>query len=178
MPMSMVRHMVLQEEGKYEMLNTSSAWGVKLLSHFLDFLGHPMLVYLFWKIHVRQGGTWRDILSWPIVISAWHTSRLWSIVHSYYNKGTLDFWYFGYDVYVLNDEFLYLTAYVVEGACFGMAVMWKLMFEGQSSYSNREQKLSDRMVSWELMKSKNEKAEDSKPMLVHSESAFSTTSMM
>jgi hypothetical protein len=93
------------------------------------------------------------------------------LVHSVHNNGTWDFWYFGHDVYVLNDTSVYLTAYIAEGLTFGAAVTWKLLFEGQTM-SEDPVFLSDLR-----MESKTDN-EDPKPMLVHSESAYSTSSIM
>jgi hypothetical protein len=172
MPGGIVKQIVVQNEEGYEILNTNKAWMYKFLSHVLDTLGHPVIVYLFWRIHKNYGETWKNVLSWPVIILAWHTSRLWSMVHSYYNKGTWGFWYFGHDVYVLNDTSVYLTAYVAEGLCFGLAVVWKLCLEAQP--------LSiDPMLLTDMLKRENEREnKDPKPMLVHSESAYSTNSMI
>ena len=173
MPQSIVDKIVLQTDNGYEMLNTTTAWGYKFLSHVLDTIGHPMIVYLFWRIHKSHQGTLKDLLSWPVLILAWHMSRFWSIVHSYHNKGTFDFWYFGHDVYVLNDSSVYLTAYVAEGLCFGGAVIWKLLFEGRKVPLSEDPALIS-----DLIASQNEnKADDKKPILIHSESADSASSM-
>ncbi|KAL3785325.1 hypothetical protein ACHAWO_008597 [Cyclotella atomus] len=172
MPQSLVDQIVVQHEDRYEMRNTNTAWVYKFLCHVVDILGHPVIVYIFWRIHKSYGETWKDLLSWPVIIMAWHFSRLWSLVHSVYNKGTWDFWYFGHDVYVLNDTSVYLTAYIAEGLCFGAAVTWKLLFEGLV-ISEDPVVLSD-LVQMESKAAK----EDPKPMLVHSESACSTSSIM
>lgn len=174
MPQSVVDQIIVQKQEGYEMLDTNAAWLYKLLSHVLDILGHPVIVYLFWRIHKSYGGNWQDLLSWPVIIMAWHTSRLWSFVHSFHNKGTWDIWYFGHDVYVLNDTNVYLTAYVAEGLCFGGVVGWKLLFEGWSPLS------PDSVIISDLARIKDDEREkdDPKPMLVHSESAFSTSSVV
>lgn len=173
MPQSIVDQVVVQKEEGYEMLNTNTAWMYKFLSHVLDTLGHPVIVYLFWRIHKSYGETCKDLLSWPVIIMAWHTSRFWSMLHSFYNNGTLDFWYFGHDVYVLNNTSVYLTAYIAEGICFGGAVAWKLWLDWQSPLSE------DPMLLSNLVQLENEKdRKDTKPMLIHSESAYSTSSIV
>lgn len=174
MPKSLVRYMIETTSEGYEMRNDGVATVAKALSHVLDVIGHPFLVYLFYKLHNGRGGTVKEVLSWPVVIAAWHVSRLWSMVHCYYNQGTLNLWYFGYDIYKLNNLNVYLAAYVAEGACFGAVVVWKLWFENKPLLSEDRVILLDLALLEDCDKAKG----DSKPALVHSPSAFSTESMM
>mmetsp|Transcript_10435 Transcript_10435/g.22974 ORF Transcript_10435/g.22974 Transcript_10435/m.22974 type:complete len:301 (-) Transcript_10435:160-1062(-) len=144
MPEGMIRYMIQQlpvddaatttviaaeGSGGYIFLDTYSAYAMIALSHVLDTLGHPILAYAFYRIHMSNGGTIRDILTWPVVVSAWHISRVWSLVHSYYNTGVFSLWYVGHDVYVLNNLDSYVVAYVWEGMLFGGVAFWKLFLE-------------------------------------------------
>ena len=175
----------------YVILDTYEAYMYKLLSHVLDTLGHPGIVYLFYTIHRKTGENWHHILSWEVIIAAWYTSRLWSVVHSYYNNGSWDLWYFGHDVYVLNDTSVYATAYVAEGLCFGLAILWKLCLEkrGEGSQQPQPQQhvLSEDPVMMQVVndylviptgKQSGKYEDDTKPKLVHSETAESLNSVM
>jgi hypothetical protein len=56
------------------------------LSHALDLLGHPLLTYYFWRKHSKGGGgTLKQVLSWPVIVSTYLFSRCWSMTHTYYN---------------------------------------------------------------------------------------------
>ena len=112
----------------------------------------------------------RDILSWPTIVAAWHMSRLWSMVHTFYNNGVPAFWYIGHDVYKMNDLGAWTVAYVAEGACFmtaiGCRLFWDRLDKSSEDCSAHEEKF---IPSKEF---------ESKPILIHSESAVSTSSMM
>jgi len=72
MPERIVNGIVHEHDDGYDMLHTYMAWGYKFLSHVLDILGHPTIVYIFWRVHKSYGETWRDVLSWPVIIAAWN----------------------------------------------------------------------------------------------------------
>mmetsp|Transcript_62426 Transcript_62426/g.184694 ORF Transcript_62426/g.184694 Transcript_62426/m.184694 type:complete len:257 (-) Transcript_62426:111-881(-) len=99
------------------------------VSHAADTIGHPGLTYLFWHYHKWGGGTVRDLLSWRVVISHYLFSRLWSIVHTYYNSGTMGLFYFGFDVYNIHDLDGWYPAYIVEGIIHAGVIIWKLGWE-------------------------------------------------
>lgn len=100
-------------------------------------------------------------------------------------------------MYVLNDVGVYRTAYIAEGLCFALAILWKLCLEerGEESklMSQQQQKqerwmeLSDDPVMMQVAEDYSEvvvppgensgKHNDTKPMLVHSETAESLTSV-
>lgn len=182
MPGSMLPYMVLEEqqltaddgdigEFGYVILNTYSSWAMKAFSHVLDTIGHPGLAYLFYKLHLKAGGRIGDVLTWPVIVSAWHISRIWSMVHSYYNTGVPAWWYYGHDVYVLNNLNAYLIAYVAEGVCFGVAILCRLYWDQSSAASSL-------LSSLPLPMKSEEKRGEKTPALVHSESAVSTSSMI
>mmetsp|Transcript_5344 Transcript_5344/g.12138 ORF Transcript_5344/g.12138 Transcript_5344/m.12138 type:complete len:290 (+) Transcript_5344:188-1057(+) len=183
MPGSMLPYMVQEQsvdsESSYIILNTYSSWAMKSLSHILDTMGHPGLAYLFYRLHRKSGGTLSDVLTWPVIVSAWHFSRIWSLVHSYYNTGTLRFWYYGHDVYVLNNLNAYLIAYVAEGVCFGVAILCRLYLDhvDQSpSFSSLPPMKNGTKQSYDEMISIDER--ETAPTLIHSESAASASSML
>ncbi|KAL7539069.1 hypothetical protein ACHAXR_013274 [Thalassiosira sp. AJA248-18] len=182
MPGSMLPYMVEEQpdgsDSSYIILNTYSSWVMKVLSHVLDTIGHPGLAYLFWKLHRKSHGTLSDILTWPIIVFAWHLSRVWSLVHSYYNTGVFSFWYYGHDVYVLNNLNSYLIAYVAEGVCFGVAILCRLYWDREDELNSCSQVISPLPPVNEYYESVSmEKQEVTKPTLIHSESAASTASM-
>jgi hypothetical protein len=208
----------------YVILESYSSYAMKGASHLLDALGHPGLLCLFWKLHrrhvnqnkqrQRRNGSNRnnqstvvgisellnDILTWPVIVAAWHFSRMWSMVHSYYNNDDDDgddagnniaFWYFGHDVYILNNLDAYLIAYVAEGICFVAAIALRLYWDHCSGcgVSSRQAELKstssvsaksgdimeERCFENVLMEMNRDK---NKPALVHSESAVSTSSII
>lgn len=184
MPASMLPHMIQAhgDDGGYTILNTYSSWAAKAMSHILDTIGHPGLACLFYKLHTKWGGTWNDILSWPIIVSAWHFSRTWSLVHSYYNTGTARFWYYGDDVYVLNNLNAYLIAYVVEGVCFGVAILcrvyWDRCADRSTSLSLSLPPKKDAIAQDYHDSNSLKKNLERMPALTHSDSTCSTSSMM
>ncbi len=162
------------DDGGYVILYTCSSCAMKALSHVLDLVGHPGLACLFYRSHLAHGGTLRDVLSWPVIAAAWHISRAWSAMHTYHNTGTMGLWYFGHDVYRLNNLNAYLIAYVVEGACFGMAIVCRLCWD-------HEERSAATLASFQPMIEEHGipiEKRDVPPALVRSESAESTSSMM
>lgn len=193
MPSSMLSYMVQDQpvgdhgEGSYIILNTYSSWAMKAWSHVLDTMGHPGLAYLFWRLHRQSGGTLRDVLTWPVIVFTWHFSRTWSLVHSYYNTGVPSFWYFGHDVYLLNSMNTFLIAYVAEGFCFGVAILFRLYWDRLSDHPSLSPLSPTSLSSLPpVKKNRMEKnyyegisgeKHDTKPILIHSESGVSTSSM-
>ena len=198
MPGAMLPHMVEEHGavGNYTILDGHMALLMKVLSHALDTLGHPGLAYLFWKLELKSQSTTttaspnngrnsnkisiasplRDVLTMPVIVASWHLSRTWSLVHSYYNTGTPKFWYYGHDVYLLDNLDSYLIAYIAEGVCFGMAILCRMYWDrvDQQSLSTKSMEPSyyENVISGEKLE------DDSKPSLVHSESAMSSTSII
>lgn len=195
----MLEYMVIEEAGlgeggSYSILNTRSSYVMKMASHVLDTAGHPGLLYLFWRLHsnsnnnvnaageVGNGGTVRDILTWPVIVFAWHLSRLWSMVHNYYNTGELKIWYFGHDVYFFSNLDAYLIAYIAEGACFLVAIACRLYWDycsaDQEVVSVVSSSAQQNVVEQKYYETISGGKLDGKPELIHSESAASATSMM
>jgi len=175
MPESIMFYMIkeTESESSYIILNTYTAMAMKILTHILDTVGHPGLAYLFYRLHCSEFRTnddnnssvWRDILSWEVIVTSWHLSRLWSMVHTYYNFGEVKLWYYGHDIYKLNNLNAYFIAYVAEGICFVVAILYRLHWDRDDDKKNR---CIENIVS----------VKDKPPKLVHSESAVSTTSLM
>lgn len=188
MPGGMLEYMVIEEAGlgeggSYNILNTRSSYVMKIASHVLDTAGHPGLLYLFWRLHSNSnnntnntnGGTVKGILTWPVIVFAWHFSRLWSMVHSYYNTGELKIWYFGHDVYLLANLDVYLIAYAAEGACFVVAIACRLYWD----YCCEDQQVLSEVLSEVSSEQKyynsiSAEKLDGKPELIHSKSAASS----
>jgi len=178
MPASMLEHMVREHEDGYVMLDTQYTRAAKALSHVLDTLGHPGLLCLFWRLHRRSGGTLRDVLTWPVIVFAWHLSRVWSLVHSYHNTGAPSLWYYGHDVYLLNNLDSYLMAYIAEGVCFAGAIVCRVYWDrDQGKPASISGSHVEEREYYESLSGKGR--DDAKtPFLIHSESAVSTSSMM
>ena len=142
MPGFLVDHMV--HEGELLYLTTTMSLVCMLTSHILDFLGHPILTYYYWRRTWQQSNGKESssntsidhargqVLTWPVIATAYALSRTWSIVHTWYNHGTPSLFYFGYDVYVILDkeawlEGMWLPAYIMEGLVFLGIVVYKLL---------------------------------------------------
>ncbi|KAL7524371.1 hypothetical protein ACHAWF_000921 [Thalassiosira exigua] len=177
MPGSMIPYMLEErphDVGGYSMLDDPQSYALRAVSNVLDLIAHPVLVYLFWRLHRRSGGGWRDVLDWPPIVAAWHCSRAWSLVHSCYNAGAPALWYVGHDVYKLSSLDVWPVAYILEGAWFAAAIGLRLFWD----YRDRGSRVKGRVdqdCHYDI--SVNGDDMDSKPMLVHSESAFSTSSL-
>jgi hypothetical protein len=179
MPRLMLQHMVQElpcddgGECGYAILNTFTSILMKGLSHIMDIIAHPGLAYLFYRLHRRCGGTLRDILTWPVIVVAWHVSRTWSMVHSYHNDGKLAFWYYGYDVYKLTNLDSYLVSYIAEGVCFSVAILCRLYWDHLELHSQHvpmKHSVGHKRVM-------EEGDEDSLPNLVLSTHSASTSSI-
>ena len=178
MPDVMLPHMVheptcdgdVDENCGYVILDTFASTLIRALSHVLDILAHPGLLYLFYRLHCTAGGTLRDVFAWPVIVVAWHISRTWSVVHSHHNDGTLAFWYYGHDVYKLANLESYLVSYIAEGVCFSVAILCRL-------YWDRIEKQVPTKKTSPNVEGLCEEDEDSVPTLVHSMHSMSTSSM-
>eukprot|EP00429_Kryptoperidinium_foliaceum_P036411 CAMPEP_0176166298 /NCGR_PEP_ID=MMETSP0120_2-20121206/85050_1 /TAXON_ID=160619 /ORGANISM="Kryptoperidinium foliaceum, Strain CCMP 1326" /LENGTH=177 /DNA_ID=CAMNT_0017503833 /DNA_START=98 /DNA_END=628 /DNA_ORIENTATION=- len=102
------------------------------LSHILDFLGHPMLTYYFWRRHKTNGGTAADIfMSWPVIVTSYLYSRWWSLLHLVYNTGTYGYFYVGYDIYIMEHLDCWKPAYIAESVFYAIIVLYKLFGKGK-----------------------------------------------
>jgi hypothetical protein len=180
MPDIMLPHMVhepncdgdVDENCDYVIFDTFASTLMKGLSHVLDILAHPGLLCLFYQLHRSAGGTLREVFDWPVIVVAWHLSRMWSVVHSHHNDGTLAFWYYGYDVYKLANLNSYLVSYIAEGACFCVAISCRICWD----CIERQVPSKNNALSLKSMRMEGGK-EDSMPTLVHSMHSMSTSSM-
>lgn len=127
----------------------------------------------------------REMLTWPVIVCAWHISRLWSLVHSCYNTGAPALWYYGHDVYVLSSLTSYMIAYVAEGVVFVAAIACRLYWDHTRWESSADYDECSMSISTSKMPSSvgqlgvgMMKQDGRLPALVHSESTVSTRSMM
>jgi hypothetical protein len=88
---------------------------IMILSHVLDTILHPGIVYFLLRSHKASGKSLNQVLSWKVLLSTFAVSRLWSIVHTQYHHGAIGGWYFGYDVYHIHDLDSWMPAYIAEG---------------------------------------------------------------
>jgi hypothetical protein len=121
---SMSKIMVDESTGKLNYHLESIA--TMVMSHIMDFAGHPGLVYYFWREHVRKGGRLVDLVSWPAVAAAFMYSRAWGMVHNYYNFGQVGYFYFGFDIYNIDCLKQWYPAYMAESMFFVAVVLFKL----------------------------------------------------
>mmetsp|Transcript_23344 Transcript_23344/g.28685 ORF Transcript_23344/g.28685 Transcript_23344/m.28685 type:complete len:229 (-) Transcript_23344:65-751(-) len=98
------------------------------MSHVLDTIFHPGIVYILLKAHLSQGGKLKDIFTWNIMLATFLVSRLWCIVHTYHNHGEASGWYFGHDVYHIHDLDAWLPAYLAEGMFYIMLGSYKIFW--------------------------------------------------
>jgi hypothetical protein len=123
MPLAMKKVMV---DPHGQVLNTTESLAVMFVSHALDTLLHPGIVYLLWRAHSCSCPK-KEMVTWPVIISTFLTSRIWSAVHVYHNTREFGWWYFGHDVYHIHDLDSWLPAYLAEGLFHVMLVVYKLM---------------------------------------------------
>lgn len=111
--------------------NDTGAYIAMAMAHVLDFLGHPILCYYFWRqCHLRQTEMAQSVvLTWTIIFSTYLFSRIWSITQSYVNYGQENWQlhYVGTHVYDIPNESLHLwyPAYVAEAICYLIICIWK-----------------------------------------------------
>lgn len=125
-----MRRSIFSDCGEHLVFSAESLFYI-FVSHAADTIGHPGLTYLLWHYHRWGGGTVEDVLTWRVIISHYLFSRLWSIVHTYYNSGTFGLFYFGHDVYNIHDLDGWYPAYIVEGLIHSSVIVWKLMWDCQ-----------------------------------------------
>ncbi len=144
MPPSMKTAMV-GESG--DVFYTYNSLGYMAISHILDTFLHPGIAYLLYKGHIRAGGTVEEIFTWKILFSTYLLSRLWSLVHTIYHEEKIGAWYFGYDVYHLNDLDGWMVAYSAEAAAYLFVILYKIFFtrgdrtQYHTNEESREKKL-------------------------------------
>ena len=128
---------------------------IKVLSHGLDLVGHPLLTYYYWRYCWRRGHDWHSITTWSVCVATYALSRIWSWAHCRHNyhdpseepgqdmqNGALEWWqhdwfYFGYHVYVIPPDslHLWLPAYVTEGLLYLTVLLYKILYRWHLSVS-------------------------------------------
>ena len=123
-----------------------------IIIHIFDLLGHPLLTYYFWRrynnnnnnnsnnsiattpppdnrdknndksIHIID-----EICTWPVLISAYIFSRVWSIVHTYHNFGYFGLFYIGFDVYIIDSLDMWYPAYTTETVLYSSLILRKFI---------------------------------------------------
>ena len=118
-----------------------------IIIHIFDLLGHPLLTYYFWlrynnnnnsiattpppdnrdknndkSIHIID-----EICTWPVLISAYIFSRVWSIVHTYHNFGYFGLFYVGFDVYIIDSLDMWYPAYTTETFLYSSLILRKFI---------------------------------------------------
>ena len=150
-----------------------------IISHALDIIGHPVLVYYFWRRYVNYTTTAaatnesttsssttnfdrrrkqhvRNLFTRPYIVSTFLWSRIWSMIHVYYNfyykdSGTGEalttcfategqggaglvqlqsilrhIYYVGHDIYRLEHLDLWYAAYIGEFLLYLLIIGWKV----------------------------------------------------
>lgn len=149
--------------------SSSSALAAMALAHTLDFLGHPILTYYFWKQHHKLNGSLASLVRWPVVLAAYLFSRIWSLTHSLYNNSEPGMFYIGHDIYVVAHLDCWIPAYIAETVFFLSVLLYKLFSAATSS--SQAVSYSNPMVRKEIGKRVN-----SRPSLLYSESGVSRSS--
>ena len=128
-----------------------------IIIHIFDLLGHPLLTYYFWRRYnnnnsnstVYTGITTTppsdngdknsntnndksihiidEICTWPVLISAYIFSRVWSIVHTYHNFGYFGLFYIGFDVYIIDSLDMWYPAYTTETILYSSLILRKFI---------------------------------------------------
>jgi hypothetical protein len=140
MPPAMTDIMLDKSTGQLNYDSTSSLL-IMLQSHIMDILAHVLLTYYFWCKHRQQGGTFREVCTWPAIILSYLFARSWSMTMVYHNTGKLGFFYIGYDVYVLDVLDPWYAAYFAETVFYLSVILWKVF--GEESRSASTTKLTE-----------------------------------
>lgn len=125
MPPSL-KHAMVDQTG--HVFYSSSSKMYMLLSHILDTLLHPGIVYFLYKAHSKSGGTIDNVFATNVILATFMMSRFWSILHTYINGMEVSGWYFGHDVYHIHDLEGWRPAYIAEGLFYTAIVGYKLCF--------------------------------------------------
>jgi hypothetical protein len=138
-----------------DLIYTTESTKVMALSHILDLMAHPGMLYYFWRLHAcsRGGGGGslkKDVFAWDIVALAFCWSRFYSLLHNGYHHGELGIFYYGHAIYFLDTLDAWTAAYGAEIAGYSVIVAWKLwMLIGQSSWMSQSSNASTNVPSEE-----------------------------
>lgn len=128
-----IKHGIFDNETDRIDYTSPLALKMMLVAHMLDFLGHPLLTFFFWYRHRSRGGTLSEILTWPVILSTYLFSRIWSLTHTTYNFGQPGFFYVGHDVYIVENLDCWIPAYVAESVVYLFAVVYKIFLDRKPS---------------------------------------------
>lgn len=163
-------------------IDTIPAWSMIATSHVIDFLGHPYLTFVAWKMHTASGGSMRNLVTWDVFWLTMFLSRVYSITHIYYNEGKVTgLFYYGFDVYNIDSLATYTAAYMAEGLCFAALAAWKvyLHWSGKLQVKIRvgNKATIPSYTTSNQVDGNDEGASDrQKPRLIQSDSCFSSQS--
>lgn len=90
------------------MIFTWKALSLRVLVHLFDLIAHPLLTLWCWR---KLGSREFAVSS---IVASYGCSRVWSLLHSFYNQGYFSFHYVGHDIYNVNDLRLWYPAYIAE----------------------------------------------------------------
>lgn len=116
----------LMVDGTGHVFYTNKSMACMVISHVLDFFFHPGIVYFLLKGHYSSGKRFEHIIQGNTMIAVFCVSRLWSMVHTYHNEKVMRGWYFGYDVYHINDLDSWLPAYIAEAIFLSILLICKM----------------------------------------------------
>lgn len=137
MPGAMKDHIFHPQTGEIQ-YHSTKALQMMALSHTLDILLHPLLTYYFWRRHKQRGGTAADIfLSWPVIVSSYLYSRLWSMTQNMYNTGKPGFFYIGHDIYIMEHLDCWIPAYAAESLFYACLVLYKVTFQASKASTTK-----------------------------------------
>ena len=97
------------------------------LSHLTDIIAHPFLTYFAWRNFKSRGGSFRDLARWEVVACAYVFRVVYSVSHQYYNWGFVESpYYYGHEVYHIDDVGSYTVAYIGEAIWLGSLLLFNL----------------------------------------------------
>ena len=106
--------------------NNATALAAIGVSHIVDLVAHPYLTYVAWKLHTSRGGSLRNLVTWDVLASAYALRVLYATSHQYYNWGYVASpFYYGFEVYHIDNLDAYTAAYIGEGVWFAGLIVWK-----------------------------------------------------
>ena len=198
-----------------------------IISHTLDIIGHPILVYYFWRRYVTYTTTKeitsttnsdgrrpssrrqlvRNLFTWPYITSTFLWSRVWSMIHVFYNfyynnangeeamtcfategrGGVLQkilqhIYYVGHDIYRLEHLDLWYAAYIGEFVLYMIIIVWKVFIcdMGREDEDDFREEENEEVPETKENSDKfiTTTSFESKPELVASESCISSSSSL
>jgi hypothetical protein len=138
------------------LLFTTESIQVMAISHILDLIAHPGMLYYFWRLHATRGdgSLKKDIFAWDVVALAFCWSRFYSLLHNVYHHGKLGIFYYGHAIYFLDTLDAWTAAYGAEIAGYSVIVAWKLWVTiRQSSWMTQSSTASTNVPSEETSSS-------------------------